>query len=1102
MKKIYFLFFMLTYISATAQKQPIQLSWLNSAQLYYNGGWLTMESIAACSDGSVVASGILTGSADFDPGPDTFMLSTRFVSSLDTHDAFVAKYSKKGDLIFAINTEDSSEYSGADAKAIAVDANDNIYITGSFSGSIRFKSHTQPVILRSASDCRDNFLACYDKNGKLKFAENITHVDGNRKYSDAYSLVVDKNRNVYVAGDFMGAKVDFDPGAGSVLKTSQGKDIFFSKYDSLGNLVLVKTIGGFDDEYASKIAVDNNGDILLCGNFSSSTIDFDPNASEQILTLKGKTDLFFAKYDSLGNYVFAKNVGKIKSDYATGLAISEDNNFVITGSFIGKLVDFDPGNDSMHLLSTVSSTEDAFIAKYNAAGNCILAFSLTSKTDGHSSGTDITCDSIGNIFTIGNFSGNNVDFDPGSDSFFIKRAGVNHDYISKYDSAGNLLFAEAIGNYNYYTNTGSEINCIRIRGAQIIITGDYNHSLDVDPGKDSTILKSASSTSYVSKYDERSGNYLSSISTETYAFYYNSNTTVTASATDTKGNVYVCGTFNGRFDFDPGPGVYILESLADYRSSMFFAKYTSAGNLVFAKAIITESQFNDIAIDKEENIYLTGAAEGNTDFDPSDSVQYIDNGDTSGKRIDYGFFIAKYSADGNLIFVKGGGNNRNNYDYELNFNAIALDDDKNIYLSGSFPYNLDFDPSINTHILNGYGGSIFYAKYDSSGNFIFAYRLGDDNSGGRVYDLKLNSKGNIIITGEFYGALDVDPGPGTHYLHESKGQNSTSAFVGKYKSNGKFISAFSIIDSGKDYSGTEIKSLATDENDNIYIAGKSYGNVDFDPTDKTAILPSPGGIFFVSYTTDGKLRFLKGIAEHTSSAQEQNYINSIFLDKNTNVYVAGEFSSIDIDCDPGPDSAILVNEHYDGSNNSNTDLFIAKYDSLGNYNYSYDFDGDSSIGYNQSVTIMIDDNGNINYTGYGQTKLNFNTGRKKVYLQPTTESFNLFVAQYKSTDQQLKVNNINNAVANDNASKELKIYPNPITNKFYVELNNVKENNLSATILFVNMRGECLQTVTAIVNNHQLQKEINLSPGILSGNYFIKIIINNSVYYSGVLMKQ
>src|SRR4051812_2781551 len=100
MKKIYFLLLAVAFIFSPAQKQPIQLSWLNSAQLYYNGGWLNTKSVAVCSDGSVVATGSLTGSIDFDPGPDTFLLSTKS-ADVNTHDAFVAKYSKQGKLIFA-----------------------------------------------------------------------------------------------------------------------------------------------------------------------------------------------------------------------------------------------------------------------------------------------------------------------------------------------------------------------------------------------------------------------------------------------------------------------------------------------------------------------------------------------------------------------------------------------------------------------------------------------------------------------------------------------------------------------------------------------------------------------------------------------------------------------------------------------------------------------------------------------------------------------------------------------------------------------------------------------------------------------------------------
>jgi type IX secretion system substrate protein len=228
----------------------------------------------------------------------------------------------------------------------------------------------------------------------------------------------------------------------------------------------------------------------------------------------------------------------------------------------------------------------------------------------------------------------------------------------------------------------------------------------------------------------------------------------------------------------------------------------------------------------------------------------------------------------------------------------------------------------------------------------------------------------------------------------------------------------------------------------------------------------------------------------------------LYLDKSNAIYVAGEFSSKDIDCDPGPDSVILVNEHYDGTNNFITDLFIAKYDSAGNYVYSYDFDGDSLVGFNQSVSIMVDGGGNINYTGFGETKLNLSTGKKKVYLQPTTGYFNFFVAQYKPTIQSQKIKTTDAVAANKISNQLIKVYPNPVYNKVYVELDNIEENNLPATILLINMWGECLLTANTIVSNHRLQKEIDLSSTVQAGNYFVKVVAGSNVYYSNILLKQ
>ena len=59
--------------------------------------------------------------------------------------------------------------------------------------------------------------------------------------------------------------------------------------------------------------------------------------------------MFFAKYDSNGNYIFAKNVGNYKANVANDIAVGKDDGFVLTGYFYGTQVDFDIDNPGTHL---------------------------------------------------------------------------------------------------------------------------------------------------------------------------------------------------------------------------------------------------------------------------------------------------------------------------------------------------------------------------------------------------------------------------------------------------------------------------------------------------------------------------------------------------------------------------------------------------------------------------------------------------------------------------------------------------------------------------------------------------------------------------------
>lgn len=82
-------------------------------------------------------------------------------------------------------------------------------------------------------------------------------------------------------------------------------------------------------------------------------------------------------------------------------------------------------------------------------------------------------------------------------------------------------------------------------------------------------------------------------------------------ALDNNGNVYTTGSFSGTVDFDPGPGVFNMTSVAN--SEVFIQKLDNAGNLIFAIQIGAGGS-ESIKIDATGNIYVTGVYGSNSRF--------------------------------------------------------------------------------------------------------------------------------------------------------------------------------------------------------------------------------------------------------------------------------------------------------------------------------------------------------------------------------------------------------------------------------------------------------------------------------------------------------
>lgn len=440
------------------------------------------------------------------------------------------------------------------------------------------------------------------------------------------------------------------------------------------NLVWAKKVGGTNYDIGNSIILDSLGNIYVTGSFKG-TVDFDPNSGVSNLTSSGSQDGFVAKYDNLGNYVWAFKIGmSVSPDYDEGKSITIDNlgNIYVAGLVSGT-ADFDPSTNVANLLLPGGG---AYIAKYDTAGNYAWAIATPAARY-------INSDNDGNIYATGNFN-NTADFNPSSNTANLTSSGGSDIALAKYSSNGNYIWAFKIGGTN-----NDYVNDIALDSLDnIYITGYYNGTVDFDPSTNTlNLVSNGGADIFVSKFD-------SSANLSFATSYGSSGDDAGYGLTvDRNNNIYFTGMFYLTVDFDPGNGVANITSNGN--ADIFIAKIDSVGNYAWANNISGNGFLEigySITTDFANNVYLTGMFDGTTDFDPSTGTASIiakGNGD---------IFIAKYDTAGNYVWAKGIGNTNEDRGF-----GIAVDQFKNVYTTGFFTNTCDFDPSSNTFNLTTSG---------------------------------------------------------------------------------------------------------------------------------------------------------------------------------------------------------------------------------------------------------------------------------------------------------------------------------------------------------------------------------------------------------------
>jgi hypothetical protein len=370
--------------------------------------------------------------------------------------------------------------------------------------------------------------------------------------------------------------------------------------------------------------------------------------------------------------------------------------------------------------------------------------------------------------------------------------------------------------------TGSDFSLpiLNTDNSKLYILGSFEGTVDFDPGPGVFNLTSNGNSDFFIQKLDTSGNFIWAKSIggigHERAF---------SAKLDVNDNIYIAGEFSAVVDFDPS-SVGVTNLMSSGSNDLFTLKLDSAANFIWVKQIETPTYENisGILIDDKEDVYTIGTFRNTVDFDPGLGVFNL----TSNGRLD--FFIQKLSTNGNFIWAKSIGGPDDDEP-----SSVDLDSKGNIYVTGKFASQVDFNPGLGVYNLIGNYAGCFIQKLDSAGSFLWARNLegGTGAYGINPYNINVSNLNAIYITGQF-GSGDFDPDTTSTFNLYTNGDRDV--FIQKLDTNGNFVWAKQMGGTGFDAGS----SIATDINDNACLTGFFESQVDFDPGPGVLNLTSNG----------------------------------------------------------------------------------------------------------------------------------------------------------------------------------------------------------------------------------------------------------------------
>ncbi|XXX75186.1 SBBP repeat-containing protein [Sorangium sp. So ce134] len=336
--------------------------------------------------------------------------------SIGTADVYVASFDATGAHRW------SARLGGSGAETLngfAVTPEGKLVIGGTFYGSFTFGSATLTSV-----NALDSFLVTLDRDGAPGWARQI----GDSADQTLRSIAVDTAGNIVIAGYFSGALLCSAPPLPVCASSEGGTDIFVRKYDPLGAVLWTRIYGDASNQFATGVAVDAEGSAYITGRYNGTLAV----GSRQVRNSGLGPNLFVLKLDSGGSGVWLSDYGDTASQAGTGIAVTPSGAVVVTGTYLGEL---DFGQErSIH----ANDAQTAFVVSFAPDGAPVWARSFAG--DGAQESTAVVADGEGNVVVTGAAQGVIALGDEP-----LPNGGGFDAFVVKLDPQGKTLWGKLLG---------------------------------------------------------------------------------------------------------------------------------------------------------------------------------------------------------------------------------------------------------------------------------------------------------------------------------------------------------------------------------------------------------------------------------------------------------------------------------------------------------------------------------------------------------------------------------------------------------------------------------------------------------------------------------